>query len=264
MSMVVTAAERPGARATGEHLRVLYNRYHFAQELCVGKDVLEAACGAGLGLGFIARRARRVVGGDIDEGNLRIAQETHENKPRILLGRMDAQKMPFSDAAFDVVIMFEAIYLLPDAASFVREAHRVLRPEGMLLISSAHSAWAGFYRFPDSTKYYDYSELAELLARGGFAPEIYAGFPEQTLGPGARTVESARRLAVRLHLLSWHTKGKTLLKRLAYGRLAPIPREITPAMARPEPLVELSKVANPAEYKMIYAIGRKVSGQRAV
>lgn len=260
MSTVVTSAELPGDRATRDHLRVLCNRYLLAQELCEGKEVLEAACGAGLGLGLIARRARKVVGGDIDEGSLRVAQATYRDRPRVFLGRMDAERMPFADSAFDVVIMFEAIYLLADAAAFVREAHRVLRPEGLLLIASANSACPGFYTFPGSRRYYDGPELAALLASGGFAAEIYAGFPDHVSGAVPRTVEALRRLAVRLGLLSWRTKGKTLLKRLAYGRLETIPPEITPATAQPEPLVEMSKVANPAQYRIIYAIGRKIAG----
>ena len=30
-------------------------------------DVLEVACGGGIGLGYLARTAKKVVGGDIDE-----------------------------------------------------------------------------------------------------------------------------------------------------------------------------------------------------
>ena len=35
-----------------------------AARLASGKDVLEVACGPGIGLGYLQRRAARVVGGD--------------------------------------------------------------------------------------------------------------------------------------------------------------------------------------------------------
>jgi 2-polyprenyl-3-methyl-5-hydroxy-6-metoxy-1,4-benzoquinol methylase len=59
-----TVTELPGSNATKEQLARLYHRYHFAAGFCEGKDVLEVACGAGQGLGYLARKAKSVVGGD--------------------------------------------------------------------------------------------------------------------------------------------------------------------------------------------------------
>ena len=251
--------EIPGLGATRDQLSIMYTRYHFAAGWVKGKDVLEAACGAGIGLGYLAREATRVVGGDIDEKNLRLAQETNQGHPRIVVERFDAQKMPFPERSFDVVILFEAIYYLPDADSFVREAYRVLRPEGILLISSVHCIWPGFHPSPYSQKYYDHHELAELLTRYGFDSTLYAGFPEKASGLMAKTAKWVRRLAVRVHVIPKTMKGKELLKRLFYGKLTPIPRDLTQAMTQPEPPVEISKIANPAEFRMIYAVGRRRS-----
>lgn len=43
------------------------HRYRFALDYCGGKDVLEVACGSGQGLGYLARQARNIVGGDFTE-----------------------------------------------------------------------------------------------------------------------------------------------------------------------------------------------------
>jgi SAM-dependent methyltransferase len=249
--------EIPGLGATRDQLSILYTRYHWAAGFVKGKDVLEAACGAGTGLGYLAREGASVVGGDIEDRNLRVAQETYKGRPRITIERFDAQKIPFPDRSFDVVVLFEAIYYLPDAESFVREAYRVLRPEGLLLISSVHCSWPGFHPSPYSQRYYNHHELVELLTRYGFDSTLYAGFPEKTSGLMAKTAKWVRRLAIRLHLIPRTMKGKEWLKRVFYGKLTPIPRELTEAMTRLEPLVEISRIANPTEYRMLYAIGRK-------
>ena len=61
---------------TSEQLQIIYARYRFASELCDDKEVLEVACGSGQGPGCLAKKAKRVVGGDIDENNLSFALKT--------------------------------------------------------------------------------------------------------------------------------------------------------------------------------------------
>ena len=62
-----TVTEIPRGRVTREQLTRMCTRYYFASKFCEGKDVLEVGCGAGQGLGYLARKARRVVGGDCTE-----------------------------------------------------------------------------------------------------------------------------------------------------------------------------------------------------
>ena len=72
-----TVTETPGVKASKEQLERLFQRYNFALQFCQDKDVLAVACGAGQGLGYLARVAKRVVGGDIDENNLKFTQELY-------------------------------------------------------------------------------------------------------------------------------------------------------------------------------------------
>ncbi|MCL5734651.1 MAG: methyltransferase domain-containing protein [Actinobacteria bacterium] len=249
--------ELPGAGATREQFSILYTRYHFASCWVKGKDVIEVACGAGVGLGFLARQAAQVTGGDLDNGNYRLAAETYREHPRVRVRQFDAQSIPFPAASFDVVILFEAIYYLPEARLFLREAHRVLRPEGVLLISSVNKTWRGFSPSPYSQTYYDLRGLAGLLRQNGFDPALYTAFPDAPARPFGALVRTVRRIAVNLHLIPRTMKGKALLKRLFYGSLTPIPRELTEGMAPVEPLIEISGTRDATQYKMIYAVGRK-------
>lgn len=60
-----SVTEITGCNVTSEQLQRMYARYRFASELCDDKEVLEVACGSGQGLGYLAKKAKRVVGGDI-------------------------------------------------------------------------------------------------------------------------------------------------------------------------------------------------------
>src|SRR5436853_5950477 len=115
-----TITEAPGLQATHVQLQRLYQRYHFAKEYCQNKDILEVACGTGIGLGYLASVSKSVCGIDIDERNLSIARDIYKNTS-IRIERGDAQQMTFNDATFDVVLLFEAIYYLPVPMKFIAE-----------------------------------------------------------------------------------------------------------------------------------------------
>lgn len=234
---------------------MLYTRYHKAAELGEGKEVLEVACGPGVGLGYLARKAKRVVGGDYDERLLRVARQHYGN--RFELTQMDAQSLPFKNESFDVVLLLEAIYYLPQPARFVDEARRVLRKGGGLFICSANRERDGFNRSPHSHTYFSASEVQALLHRKGFDTELFAGFPVRAKTFLSRILSVARRLAVALHLIPKTMKGKELVKRLLYGKLLPLPAELADGMAELYPLVPIKADGPVSQYKVIYAIGTK-------
>lgn len=70
--------ESPNLKATQEQLERLYQRYHFARQFAKDKDVLEVACGSGIGLGYLAKVAHRVVGVDIEEKNVESARSCYK------------------------------------------------------------------------------------------------------------------------------------------------------------------------------------------
>ncbi|KUI21479.1 SAM-dependent methyltransferase [Mycobacterium sp. GA-1285] len=54
--------------------------------------------------------------------------------PNVGFLRADAQRLPFRDAAFDVVTSLAVLQLIPEPSSAVAEMHRVLRPGGRIAI----------------------------------------------------------------------------------------------------------------------------------
>ena len=74
---------------------------------------------------------------------------------------------------------------------------------------------------------------------------LIAPEPEVSLCPADGTTRTAEVRTM---------KGKEFLKRLFYGRLTPIPRELREGVAPVEPLIPLSEISDLSKFKMIYAI----------
>ena len=155
----------PGAR--GEIWYEHWHRYHFAAPLVAGKEVLDIACGAGYGSALLARSARRVVGGDISAEAIDHARASYAAMANLAFQRADCAALPFTAASFDAVVSFETIEHIQAQAQFLDEAARVLRPDGLLILSSPnrpeYSERRGFVN-PFHVRELDRAELAALLA----------------------------------------------------------------------------------------------------
>lgn len=248
-----TVTERPGGGATREQIAMLYTRYALARRLAKGKDVLEVACGCGPGLGYLARQARRVVGGDLEQSLLDTARDTYGD--RVELRRFDAHELPFDDGSFDVLLLLEAVYYLEDPARFVREARRVLGPGGSLLIASANREWTLFNPSPFSRRYFSAAELKRLLESEGFAAEVFAGFPDAPAGLSSRVKRAVRKAAVSLNLIPKTMEGKERFKRLFYGALEPLPAELGEGEGEADALTPVTDDAPVTGHKVLYAVG---------
>jgi GT2 family glycosyltransferase/ubiquinone/menaquinone biosynthesis C-methylase UbiE/glycosyltransferase involved in cell wall biosynthesis len=112
-----------------------YHRYTMALDLIKDKVVLDIACGEGYGSFFMSDMARSVTGVDISNDAVKHATAKY-NRSNLTFQQGSATALPFTDASFDVVISFETIEHLAEQEQMISELRRVLRPEGVLLISS--------------------------------------------------------------------------------------------------------------------------------
>lgn len=110
-------------------------RYWWASRVVRDMRVLDAGCGVGYGIEILAAGAASVTGLDVDpeaveEARIRFGAAAEE------IVRGDLRELPFDDASFDAVTCFETIEHIEDGARALAELRRVLKAEGLLLISS--------------------------------------------------------------------------------------------------------------------------------
>jgi ubiquinone/menaquinone biosynthesis C-methylase UbiE len=108
-------------------------------DVTAGEDVLDFGCGTGTLLQALARRQPRAhyVGIDPDPRVLAIARRRlaiHDDAVDLVEGY--GQDLPFGDHSFDLVVSTLVFHHVPPQAKrpALLEVHRVLRPDGRLLL----------------------------------------------------------------------------------------------------------------------------------
>ena len=100
-----------------------------------GLEVLDVATGAGHTAITFAEAGAEVTATDITPEMLEVTRQHAADKDlTVVVGVAAAEQLPFADASFDVVTCRIAAHHCADVPAFVREAARVLRPAGKLLI----------------------------------------------------------------------------------------------------------------------------------
>lgn len=118
-----------------------YQRYQFSKQFVKNKIVLDAACGEGYGSSLLAEDAIRVYGVDINPEVVEIANEKYGNsRVSYLVGSV--AELPFEDDFFDIIISYETIEHISSELQqcFMNEIKRVLKQDGMLLMSTPNKA----------------------------------------------------------------------------------------------------------------------------
>jgi glycosyltransferase involved in cell wall biosynthesis/SAM-dependent methyltransferase len=114
-----------------EHL----HRYLFALQFCEGKRVLDVASGEGYGTYLLSRAASSVEGLDVSDAA--VAHAAGRYRADNLAYRVsDCTALPAPDGSIDVVVSFETLEHVAEQDRFLSEVRRVLRPSGLLVMSS--------------------------------------------------------------------------------------------------------------------------------
>jgi SAM-dependent methyltransferase len=246
----LSVTELAGDEVSQEQVDRLCNRYYWAGTYCEGKDVLEAACGTGQGLGYLAKRAKSLSAGDYTADILKIAREHYGD--RIDLKQFDAQAMPYADNSMDVIILFEAIYYVPSAEKFVSECRRVLRKGGKVLIATANKDLYDFNASPYSHNYYGVVELNELFSKQGFSVECFGNTPVTEVSLRQKILRPLKKFAIEFGLVPKTMGGKKLLKKLIFGGLINMPAEIEEGMVPYVEPTQLPLSEPDKRHKVIY------------
>jgi SAM-dependent methyltransferase len=117
-----------------------------------------------------------VIGLDYDESAVAHVRARY---PRVQMLHGNLAELPLPDGAVDVVVNFQVIEHLWDQPQFVAECFRVLRPGGVLLMSTPNRITFSPGRDtpvnPFHTRELNAAELTELLTDAGFTMESMLG-----------------------------------------------------------------------------------------
>jgi SAM-dependent methyltransferase len=182
-------------------------RYIFAGEYVSGKDVLDVACGTGVGTSFLrGAGARSAWGLDIDPGAIAYAKERY---PECKFAQSDATDLCLPDGSIDVVVCFETLEHIKDQRKFLMECQRVLRPGGTFICSTPNKPvyrWQGANPFHvRELTVHEFVELISMHLDGvrvfSQAEHMYPFFLLRLLA--SRALDSLRLKATIKSIVGW-------------------------------------------------------------
>lgn len=116
-------------RGSGYHQMVDELEIGIATPYARNASVLELGCGTGLVLEPIAKVAKEAVGIDLSQG---MAMRARERGLNVRVASVCA--LPFEDDRFDLTYSFKVLAHVPNIGLAIREAARVTKPGGHLLL----------------------------------------------------------------------------------------------------------------------------------
>ncbi|HEV7192431.1 MAG TPA: class I SAM-dependent methyltransferase [Jatrophihabitantaceae bacterium] len=159
----------PGIAAENYWFRRHEAAYRFAAGFVAGHEVLEIGCGEGYGTAQLSSVATRILGIDYDATTITHAAGTY---PQVAFARANLAALPVTTRRVHSVVALQVIEHVWNHPEFVRECLRVLRPGGLLLVTTPNrltfSPGLDTPVNPFHTKEFTADELVDLVSGCGF------------------------------------------------------------------------------------------------
>lgn len=131
--------DQPGYEYSFSYAQVRHEHWHryvLSMAFATGKQVLDIASGEGYGSSLLARVADSVTGVDIDPEAIEHAKSKYKSLTNLEFLTGSCAAIPIPAASIDVVTSFETLEHHDRHEEMMREVKRVLKPGGVLVISS--------------------------------------------------------------------------------------------------------------------------------
>lgn len=106
--------------------------YRTIRKAVQNKKVLELACGTGLISNHVAEVSKSYIATDFAE-NMLIQAQKKKSTDKLHYMKADASALPFENHSFDVVIISNALHVIPNPEKVLSEIARVLKTGGILI-----------------------------------------------------------------------------------------------------------------------------------
>ena len=177
-------------------------------DLRAGRRVLDLGCGSGWATRLLARTVGQgsgasaepsIVGLDVSDEMIRLAQETSRELSHVRYVVGSASQIPEPDNFFDRVLSVESFYYYPDQGAALNEVFRVMSPGGRLFILiNLYTDNEYSLQWVDKLKVLVHvrsaAEYREMLHTHGFASVESRQIPDDTPTPGDYKTKSFRSL----------------------------------------------------------------------
>jgi ubiquinone/menaquinone biosynthesis C-methylase UbiE len=122
----------PGRHA---YLRGIVKKLQYLSQLGSGKKILEIGCGNGVGTLLIQEffKPGEFIATEYDPRLVEIARMKNKGS-QVSVETGDATRLRFTNNEFDAVIGLSVIHHIPNWRECVTELHRVIKPNGLLII----------------------------------------------------------------------------------------------------------------------------------
>lgn len=125
--------------------RAAYEKmYGLIRPVVKGKTVLELAAGTGLIAKNIVNAAAHIEAADASVEMIAEAKRNNQSA-KLHFSVQDMFRLPYADKSFDVVIVSNALHIVPQPEKALAEIHRILRDDGVLIAPTFTHAENSFF-----------------------------------------------------------------------------------------------------------------------
>lgn len=118
-----------------------------------GKTILDAACGPGKYAEILIEKGAIVTGFDLSPKMINLAIERNKNKGTFFIHDLSEEFSMIEDNSCDIVLCALALQYIEDWTLTIKEFYRVLKSDGILVISIEHPFFE--YNYFKSTEYFN-------------------------------------------------------------------------------------------------------------